>query len=255
MNSFLLQGQLIYREPPKRPGGSILILLETGKQKEDNNKTIQNVNKVIVRVPGRLAHVFDDIDDDAYLELSGTLLGRVYYSMGSNMPIGTLNLVCSGVQVCKVSHKISKNQIPNYLFTQFTMSGLVRGIQPPKKDHQPYILFLQIERPIARNEQAFTQPTAIIPVVVPPYKARLIEKLEPQDFVVVTGAVSSTMRKMPIPDVPGVFEERLEASVQLNHLKKCAVIPSKIFESRKERFQREVSEKNTKAKDEVQSDA
>lgn len=244
MNSFLLQGRLIYREPPKRDGGSILILLETGIDKEKNNKQIQNVNKVIVRVPYRLVHIFDSIEDDAYLELTGTLLGRVYYSMGSKTPIGTLNLVCSGVQVGKLSHKIKPADVPKYLFSDFSMSGLVRGIQPPAKEHQPYVLFLQIERPITRNEAEFSQPSAIIPVVVPQHKAHLIKNLEPQDFVVVSGSVSSTLRKMPIPDVPGEFEERLEASVQLGALKKCAIIPNKIFESRKQRVERELSEKH-----------
>ncbi|GLR65099.1 hypothetical protein [Marinospirillum insulare] len=255
MNSFLLQGRLIYREPPKRDGGSILILLETGIDKEKNNKQIQNVNKVIVRVPYRLVHVFDAIDDDAYLELTGNLLGRVYYSMGSKTPIGTLNLVCSGVQVGKLSHKIKPDEVAKHLFSDFTMSGLVRGIQPPAKDHQPFVLFLQIERPITRNEGELSQPSAIIPVVVPQHKAHLIKSLEPQDFVVVSGGVSSTLRKMPIPDVPGEFEERLEASVQLTALKKCAIIPNKIFESRKQRAERELNEKHQAENEVVKSDA
>lgn len=244
MNSFLLQGRLIYREPPKHNKGGFLIVLETGIDKEKSNKQIQNVNKIIVRVPYKLVHIFDSIEDDAYLELTGTLVGRVYYSMGSKTPIGTLNLVCSGVQVGKLSHKIKPAEITKYLFSHFSMSGLVRGIQPPAKDNMPYVLFLQIERPITRNEQEFSQPSAIIPVVVPQYKAHLIKNLEPQDFVVVGGSVSSTLRKMPIPDVPGELEERLEASVQLGTLKKCAVIPNKIFESRKQRVERELSEKN-----------
>ena len=77
MNHFILQGKILYKEKPKHERGSALVVLAIGREKEENNNQIQSVNKVIVRVPNRLTQVIDRFEDGEYIELSGTMVGRV----------------------------------------------------------------------------------------------------------------------------------------------------------------------------------
>lgn len=256
MNSFILQGKLLYKEPPKREGGSALIVMAIGKHKEETDNLIQFVNKVIVRVPGRLTQVIARYDEGEYLEISGTMLGRVRYSVGvSKQPMATLNLVAGGIQPCSVSHLVPEKRIAGMLFSSFTMSGLVKSVVPPKKEGRPHTLFLQIERPIGRNEEVQEQPTAVVPISVFNHALGSLSKLEAQMSVVATGDISGVLRKMPMPEMPGEYEERLEVGLSLGYAKQCAIIPTKIFESRQERRERKLREKEEGTKEALADEA
>lgn len=241
MNHFILQGKVLYKEKPKHEKGSALIVLAIGREKEENNNQIQSVNKVIVRVPNRLTQVIERFEDGEYIELSGTMVGRVYSSVGSKQSVATINLVASGLHACSVSHLVKKREIENKLFCSFTMSGVVKAVQAPARENHPHTLFVQIERPITRNENTTEQPTAVIPIAV--FDTNKLKKLEAQMSVVVTGRIHSLLRKMPIPSIPGEFEERLEVSLVGQDVRQCAIIPTKIFESRQERAERKLREK------------
>lgn len=242
MNLFTLQGQLLYKEAPKHEGGSALAIIGIGKEKEEKGSLIQHVNKVIVRFPARISHILNRFAEDDFLEITGSAIGRVYYPFGTKTPISTLNLVAGGVHPCSVSHLVSANKIHGRLFAGFTMTGLVKAVSPPKKEGAPHTLFLQIERPINRDEKVSEQPTAVIPISVLDSHVHKLSSLEAQMAVVVNGNIRGVLRKMPIPEVQDAYEERLEIGLILGHVQQCSIIPTKIFESRQERSVRKTKE-------------
>lgn len=249
MNHFIIQGKILYQEPPKRPKGSALVMLAIGKEKAENDNQVQTVNKIILRVPGRLAQVIQRFEIGEYVEISGTMIGRVYSAFGSKKSVATVNLVASGIHACSVSHLVKPKDIERNLFGQYTMSGVVKSVQAPRSEGRPHTLYLQIERPITRNEDAEEQPIATVPIAV--FDAHDLQKLEAQMSVVVTGRIHGLLRKMPVPGASDEVEERLEVGLTAERVRQCAIIPTKIFESRHERKERELREKHEGVRDAI----
>lgn len=243
MNNFVLQGRLLYREPPKAEGRSALAVIAIGKNKPESGALVQSVNKVIIRFPRKLTHLLEKFGEGDYIEVAGNITGRAHYSIGTGSSIATINLVAGTAQKCIVSHLVKQANVSRLLSCTWQATGLIKAIREPRKEGRPHTLYLQSERPIIRHKGVASQPTAVFPITVYDNSRKFIEKLEPQMAVDVSGHIHGLLRKMPVPGVDGEFEQSLEVGLVLRHAQQCSIVPAKLYESRDERKERELAAK------------
>lgn len=250
MNKFFIQGKLLKKE--LKPKGSILLLVETGMDLKETKNLITPVNKLLIRVPARLTRILNNIEEESLIEVEGTFIGRVYYSMSNEEPIGTVQLLATRVDACVADRRIKPKDLPKYYQSRFVISSIVKAIKlnPDETKKDLSTLFVQLERPISRNQGELEQPTSIIPMRVSKKLNKYLHELAPQQFIVADGKVFGVTTKIPMVDRPGEFEERIEVSLLVNNINKTSLLPAKLFESKRQNFEKYLAEKELNASEE-----
>lgn len=229
MNNFLIQGRILYKEQ-KHENGSVLILLETGKDLKRAKALVYPVNKVLIRIPARMARILNNIQINDYVEVMGGFIGRVYYPIGGKRaPIGVVQMTATHIHLCRPDSTINTKDLPGLYQSRFLLTCLVKGIKEPVNKKGVNTLFVQTNSPIKRIEGEVAQHTAVIPVLVSNYMRPRLEKLRPNQYVMLEGSVGGVTTKIPIVNNPGEFEERLEVSLFATNITNVALVPEKLF--------------------------
>jgi len=227
MNIFVLHGQILRKEPPKRERGASLVVIKTGPERRtQQHQALQAVNQVIVRIPHHLSERLAKLAEGCYVELFGHVGGVARRNLTSGETYLGTQLIGTNIQEAVTPNGTAEGVKDGDLFNRFLLIGMVRGLRKNTRETGPdaYTL-LQIgqERP---DEGRSFQHVGTVNLASFGRAAELVTRMEAGDSIHAEGHITGLMRRVPSETNPDQLIEHLEVGLVMDRVRRTALVTS-----------------------------